>query len=235
VSTTRPLASEKPSGPRSRKGAETRARLVSAAKEVFERDGFLDARISDIAERAGLSHGSFYHYFESKEEVFREVAAEVDERLSAPLEKVILDPSSTAGPYERIHEAIKLHLESYRDEARIMGVIEQVARFDHQANASRFERHQRYLSEIADSIRSLQRHGLIDDRLNPTIAAAGLGSMTYRFPEMWFVQGLFDCDFDEGVDQLTLLFARALGLREGSWGAAAPSATGQLEAQSQQA
>jgi hypothetical protein len=54
--------------------------------------------------------------------------------------------------------------------------------------------------------------------------------MTYRFPEMWFVQGLFDCDFDEGVDQLTLLFVRALGLREGSWGEAAPSETGQLEA-----
>jgi AcrR family transcriptional regulator len=34
---------------------------VTAAKEIFENDGFLDARISDIAERAGLSHGSFYH------------------------------------------------------------------------------------------------------------------------------------------------------------------------------
>ena len=70
---------DKPSGPRSRKGVETRARLVAAAKEIFEQDGFLDARISDIAERAGLSHGSFYHYFDSKEEVFREVALEVDE------------------------------------------------------------------------------------------------------------------------------------------------------------
>ena len=76
--------SDKPSGPRSRKGVETRARLVAPAKEIFERDGFLDARISDIAERAGLSHGSFYHYFESKEEVFREVAAEVDERSARP-------------------------------------------------------------------------------------------------------------------------------------------------------
>ena len=82
---------EKPSGPRSRKGVETRARLLAAAKEVFEQDGFLDARISDIAERAGLSHGSFYHYFESKEEVFREVAAEVEQRLSEPLYSVILD------------------------------------------------------------------------------------------------------------------------------------------------
>ena len=70
VPTTPPLTSEKPSGPRSRKGVKTRSRLVTAAKEIFERDGFLDARISDIAERAGLSHGSFYHYFESKEEVF---------------------------------------------------------------------------------------------------------------------------------------------------------------------
>ena len=209
-----PLEVDKPSGPRSRKGTETRARLVSAAKAVFERDGFLDARISDIAERAGLSHGSFYHYFGSKEEVFREVAAEVDERLSAPLDSVIHDPASSAGPYERIHEGMRRHLESYREEARIMGVIEQVSRFDQHVGAARYERHRKYLMEVADSIRSLQRHGLVDDQLDPVIAAAGLGSMTYRFPEAWFVQGLIDCDFDEGVDQLTKLFVRALGLRE---------------------
>jgi hypothetical protein len=107
-------------------------------------------------------------------------------------------------------------------------VIEQVARIDQPANASRSERHQKYLAEMAESIRSLQRHGLIDDRLDPTIAAAGLGSMTYRFPEMWFVQGLFDCDFDKGVEQLTLLFVRALGLREEAWGTAGPSAAGRL-------
>src|SRR5271165_5679457 len=95
VSLSAPVEGDKPNGPRSRKGVQTRARLVAAAKEVFEENGFLDARISDIAERAGLSHGSFYHYFESKEEVFREVAAEVDERLSAPL-SVVLDPSSHA-------------------------------------------------------------------------------------------------------------------------------------------
>ena len=214
VSTLRPLenGTEKPSGPRSRKGVETRARLVAAAKEVFEQDGFLDARISDIAERAGLSHGSFYHYFESKEEVFREVAAEVDERLSKPMNTVILDPTSKAGPAERIREAMRLHLKSYQDEARIMGVIELVSRFDQEVRASRNERHQHYLVEMAKSIRSLQRHGLVDDRLDPTITAAALGSMTYRFPEMWFVQELLDCDFEEGVEQFTLLFERALGL-----------------------
>jgi AcrR family transcriptional regulator len=225
VSTSQPLVNgtEKPSGPRSRKGVETRARLVAAAKDVFERDGFLDARISDIAERAGLSHGSFYHYFESKEEVFREVAAEVNERLSAPMNTVILDSTSTAGPRERIREAMRLHLEIYRDEARIMGVIEQVARFDDEVGRSWFERHQHYRNEMAHSIRSLQRHGLVDGGLDPTITAAAIGSMVYRFPEMWFVQGLLDCDFDEGVDQFTLIFERALGLDEVAEDAAGPS------------
>src|SRR5271165_6972579 len=105
VSLSAPVEGDKPNGPRSRKGVETRARLVGAAKAVFEEDGFLDARISDIAERAGLSHGSFYHYFESKEEVFREVAAEVEDRLSAPLNSVILATSSKASPAERIRQA----------------------------------------------------------------------------------------------------------------------------------
>ncbi len=144
--------------------------------------------------------------------MFREVAAEVDDRLSAPLSSVILDASSNASPYERIHEAIRRHLESYRAEARIMGVIEQVSRFDDEVNAMRFSRHQRYGEQVAASIRQLQRHGMVDPKLDPTIAAAGLGAMTYRFPEMWFVQGLLDCDFDQGVEQLALLFCNALQL-----------------------
>jgi AcrR family transcriptional regulator len=216
VATTESLTNDKPSGPRSRKGVETRVRLVVAAKDVFENDGFLEARISDIAKRAGLSHGSFYHYFESKEEVFREVALGVEERLSEPMQSVILDPKSSASPYERIREGIRRNFESYRDEARIMKVIEQVSRFDAELGAWRFERHRVGLIEVANSIASLQRHGLVDARLDPTITASALGSMTYRFPEMWFVQGLIDCEFDEGVDQLTMLFVRALGLDERS-------------------
>src|SRR5947207_14341457 len=89
------------SGPRSRKGERTRARLVEAAKEIFEEDGFLDGRISDIAERAGVSHGSFYHYFDSKEQIFREVAEMVDERLSEPMGTIILAHSDET-PRERL-------------------------------------------------------------------------------------------------------------------------------------
>jgi AcrR family transcriptional regulator len=210
------VGTDKPNGPRSAKGAETRARLLAAAKAIFEENGFLDARISDIAERAGLSHGSFYHYFDSKDEVFREVAETVEDQLSAPLGRVILDPASEATPAERIGQAIRLHLESYRQEARIMGVIEQVSRYDPQVRAARFKRHRFYGEQVEESIRRLQRHGLVDPNLDPVIAAAALGSMTTRFPELWLVEGALDCTFDEGVEQLTRVFVNGLGLRDDS-------------------
>jgi AcrR family transcriptional regulator len=80
-------------GPRTPKGVQTRARLVDAAMEVFAESSLLDARIADIAQRAGLSYGAFYHYFESKVELFREVATTSVERIGALVKTLILDDS----------------------------------------------------------------------------------------------------------------------------------------------
>jgi AcrR family transcriptional regulator len=209
-----PTDNGKSNAPRSQKGARTRARLLEAAKEIFEEDGFLEARISDIADRAGLSHGSFYHYFDSKEEIFREVAEAVEEQLSAPMAGVILDPESHAPPPDRIREALRRHLESYRREAKIIGVIEQMSRYDREVNEVRQARHEHYSKQVADSIRALQERGLADPELDPKIAAAALGAMASRFPEMWLVQGAITCSFDRAVDQLTKMFVNALGLSE---------------------
>ncbi len=226
---TAALDSDKPNGPRSRKGVETRARLLHAAKETFEESGFLDARISDIAKRAGLSHGSFYHYFESKEEIFREVAKGIEDQLSAPLDNVILDHSSAATPHQRIEQAMRLHMATYQREARIMRVIEQVSRYDDHVKAARLEWHRLYSEGVEEAIRQLQRHGLADSDLDPVIAAAVLGSMTSRFPEMWFVEGALDCSFERGVEQLTRVFVNALGLSDDAPG---PGANAKARARS---
>lgn len=207
------LPPERAAGPRSSKGARTRARLLTAAKEIFEENGFLDARISDIAERAGLSHGSFYHYFDSKEQIFREVAAAVDDELGAPLSDVILSPSSSGvPPQDRLHEALRLHFETYRKQARIMGIIEEVSRYDDHVRDLLLARHRQYTGQVAESIRQLQKRGLADRGLDPTIAAAVVGALTGRFAELWLVQGAVACSFDDAVDQVTRLIVNALGV-----------------------
>ncbi|MGA2837345.1 MAG: TetR/AcrR family transcriptional regulator [Acidimicrobiales bacterium] len=199
---------------RSRKGEATRARLLQAAKEVFEADGFLDARVTDISERAELSHGSFYTYFESKEQIFREIALQIAEQMSAPVGGVILSPGSRATPHDRLHEAIGSYLEAYRREAKMMRVIEQVSRHDEPLRAARLEWRERTQQLVTDSIGRLQQHGLCDPRLDPVIASAIVGAMTERFPEMWFSEGLIDCSFEDGAEQLTVMVMNALGLRD---------------------
>ena len=206
----------RPSGPRSRKGIETRARLVDAAKHVFEDHGFLEARISDIAERAGLSHGSFYHYFESKEEVFLEVAVAQEDRLSLDtvVDSGLLDRSVHANVRERVRESNRRYLADYRDEARIMGVIEEVCRYNESVRKVRFERFRHYCQRTERVIRRMQAQGLAETSLDAEFAAQALSAMVTRTAEMWFVQGLLDCSFEDGVDQLTSLCINALQLKD---------------------
>src|SRR5262249_14130346 len=143
--------------PRSAKGVRTRARLLAAAKEIFEEHGFLEARITDISERAGLSHGAFYHHFDSKEAVFRELAESLDEELAGPMESVILARDAVPDPKERLYISLRRHLEHYRSEAKIMGVVEQVARYDDYVGEVRAKSSGRHREDIAASIRRLQR------------------------------------------------------------------------------
>lgn len=202
------------SAPRSRKGAQTRARLLEAAKHVFETAGFLEARITDIAEQAGLSHGSFYHYFDSKEQVFREVAETQEALLTqAPDDADEVDPA-TLSERERILRANRLYLERYRDNARIMGVIEQVSRYDGPVNEARMRRQKHFADRAERSIRRLQEAGQADPGVDPEIAALALGSMVARVAELWLVEHWGTYDLDEVAEQLTVLWANAIGLRE---------------------
>ena len=93
---------------------------MQAAKFVFERKGFLNARVSDIANRAKISHGTFYHYFDSKEAIFLELARREEARRR-------LHPSGgrrrTACLSSRRRQSLRgsrRYLERYREQAAIM-------------------------------------------------------------------------------------------------------------------
>jgi AcrR family transcriptional regulator len=200
---------ETPSGPRSGKGERTRERVIEAAKRIFEEHGFLNARVDDIMARAEQSHGSFYYYFDSKEQVFREIAAALDERLFAPLDDVILAESALARG-QRIREATRRYLENYRREARMMDLVEQVSRYDPEVNALRLARHRRNTERVAESIRQQQLRGIADPNLDPMIVATALGALTQQFAELWFVHKAVHCTFEHGVEQLSRIYENAL-------------------------
>lgn len=68
--------------PRTARGARTAGRLRDAARAVFAEVGFAAARVEDVVAAAGVSHGTFYTYYENKAAV---LDALVDETATALL------------------------------------------------------------------------------------------------------------------------------------------------------
>lgn len=205
ASRLKPLTSTEP---RTAKGKRTKAALVRAARDVFEQRGFLDARITDISNAAGLAHGSFYGYFDSKEAIFREV-----------LRAVVGDIFDTArrqgerlpDPVQAIEAANRRFLEGWAKNARILAILHQVATFNDEFRSLWRDIRRLFVDRAERGLRSLQEQNLIDPTLDPHVAAAALGGMVENFAVVWLVEGEpFDADLV--VTTLTTFWARAIGL-----------------------
>jgi AcrR family transcriptional regulator len=197
--------------PISARGARTRRALVRAAREVFERDGFIDARITDIAREAGVAAGSFYTYFTSKEDAFAAVMAEVEEQMLHPR---VHEVTGGEDPVAGIEAANRAYLLSYRRNAKLMALMEQVAQIDEEFRQLRLRRSRAFVRRNAQAIARLQEAGQADPALDPTLAAQALSSMVSRTAYLRYVQGFANASAESLVETLTRLWVGALGIRE---------------------
>ena len=77
-----------PSTPTRARGRATKAKLMTAGVAVFSDKGFRSARVDDIVKRARISHGTFYLYFSSKDDLFEQLVAQVAEELKSLTESL---------------------------------------------------------------------------------------------------------------------------------------------------
>lgn len=82
--------------PRKRQAIEMRAKIQSAALTLFNREGFENISVEEIAQTVGCSVGNIYHYFKSKDELAIQVTQMVDEAYTT-LEEEYLADRETSG------------------------------------------------------------------------------------------------------------------------------------------
>lgn len=78
--------------PRSRKGQQTRERLLGAAIAEFKRGGMAAADTGAIASAAGVAHGTFFFHFPTKEHVLVELEQREEARMAAELVRFFTAP-----------------------------------------------------------------------------------------------------------------------------------------------
>jgi len=67
--------------PLSKRGLDTRRRLLDAAEAVFGELGYHDASVVRVAQDAGVAAGTFYLYFDSKKAIFDELVRDLNRRV----------------------------------------------------------------------------------------------------------------------------------------------------------
>jgi AcrR family transcriptional regulator len=73
--------------------ALSRRRILEAARDVFFRDGFMEANLDEVASRAGVAKGTLYRYFDSKAELYVAVLAHNGEIFEQRMRETVDTPS----------------------------------------------------------------------------------------------------------------------------------------------
>jgi AcrR family transcriptional regulator len=188
------------------RGRKTRDALLDAARKVFETVGFLDTRVEQISEEAGVSYGTFYRYFESKEHVFGELST----RLFDDMHRREPMPAGLS-PAARLIAANRSYYAAYRRNARMMAIVEQVATFNEDFRRLRHEHRRQLIERTAQSIARWQREGLVRATLDPELAARAMSAMVDHTLYLWLIQGE-DADEDALLNTLDQMSVSALGL-----------------------
>ena len=122
--------------PRTARGRATLRKLLDAAAIEFGERGFHEASISVITRRAGTALGSFYTYFDSKDEIFRalvqDMSAQVGKHAAAAMQEA-------SGALDRERAALKGFLEFAREHKEIYRIIDEAEFVDSESYRAHYQ------------------------------------------------------------------------------------------------
>jgi AcrR family transcriptional regulator len=172
--------------PKTRDAEATKARIMNAAKKEFARNGLGGARVDEIADRAKANKRMIYHYFGSKEDLFREVleAAYLDIRTAE--QKLELEHLP---PREALEKLVRFTWSYYLKNPEFITLVN-----SENLHRARHLKKSEIISDISRKFVSMVgalldrgaaegvfRAGIDATQLNITIAAIGYYYLTNRF------------------------------------------------------
>jgi AcrR family transcriptional regulator len=185
------------------RGQRTRSRLLEAGSTVFARKGFHAARVDDVVAAARSSHGTFYLYFSSKEDLFDQLVAQVAEDL-----EVLVAELPTVTNTDDGRASLRAWLERFADLYEKFGPIIRTWT-EAEMSGTRVGRNGqdvlgRLTATMAGNIRPPKR-----SKVDPTIAALALMTLVERL-NYYATTNQVDASRDELLDTLVDAITRAL-------------------------
>lgn len=180
-----------------KKKARTRQALIEAAMRIYSESGVASLMLNDLADEAGVSSGTVYNYFKTREEVLQAVGIELADQLSHLITEVSQDIDHGA---ERVSVGVRMFIQHGKQDPIWAGAVTGV--FQHDPSIR---------SAVASNLQNDLRLGLEQGhfRIKNELIAMGLVASSTFGAIALVLEGL-DCeDYDAIVAEMVLL---ALGV-----------------------
>jgi TetR/AcrR family fatty acid metabolism transcriptional regulator len=147
---------------------QKRNRILRAAIEVFASKGYFAARMTDVAEAAGVADGTLYLYFEGKEHLLMSI---FDNVLGRFIERLDTEIAAIEDPIQKLSLMIRLHLETVGRDHDLANVLQIETRHSRRF-MSLFTRGKlgEYLNRVRDIITEGQELGVFRGDISPGLA-----------------------------------------------------------------
>jgi len=146
---------------------DKRERITDAAIAVFAEKGYRAARVSDVAQAAGVADGTIYLYFKNKEDLLVSI---FEEKMAMLMDMLRSDLQGVDCPLDKIRIYVKHHFEQLRTHPLIAQVFQVELRQSHKfLREYRPEPLWAYLNVFGDAVKEAQARGLIRKDVDPFI------------------------------------------------------------------
>ncbi|MFK0156552.1 TetR/AcrR family transcriptional regulator [Streptomyces sp. NPDC090499] len=167
------------------KTAARRADIIRAARASFAENSYAGASLRDIAKRAGITHASLLHHFESKDELLTAVLAQRDDE---EWETGFAGGDAHDSPKEYLAETLLAHQKA-PELMRLWAELSAAAsRADHPAHAYFAGRSERVHTYTVEVMKQREAQGRLPEGLDPESAAALLLAVLHGLQAQWLLK-----------------------------------------------
>ena len=173
---------------------EKKQRIIEAAIDEFSRYSFHKARVTAIADNAGIAKGSFYQYFEDKKDLYKYLMEIIAEKKLSYINKDMLMNREKYGFFQLLREVFLSGIRFAKENPRLVPIGEMLVA-DKDLLSELYGEH-RYLSY--DFFKELLKFGRDKGEIDPDadldFLARMLSGLTYSLVDLVMEDGKIDMD-----------------------------------------
>ena len=189
--------------------SDKRFLITEAAVEVFAKKGFHQARVSDIARKAGVADGTIYLYFKNKEDLLLSIFEEKMDELLGGLADAL---EGADDPIERIRRFARYHFHQVRTNRAVAEVLQIELRLSNKfLKEYRPEKLWAYLGMFGQIVRDGQSRGVFREDVDGFILSWAFFGALDEIAMQWVLSRNPDrFSLEAAADQVADTFIRGM-------------------------